>query len=121
MSIQINKLKCVGCGKCIEACPGNLIKKDIDGKAFIKHVKDCWGCTSCLKECRFEAINFFLGADVGGKGSTLSFRQNGSINAVFYRKGQLRYASSCNESILSGEATISISSHRHNMEVQGND
>lgn len=80
MSIQINKLKCVGCGQCIEACPGNLIKKDTDGKAFIKHVKDCWGCTSCLKECRFEAINFFLGADVGGKGSTLSFRQNGSIN-----------------------------------------
>ena len=68
MSIQINKLKCVGCGKCVEACPGNLIKKDTDGKAFIKHVKDCWGCTSCL------------GADVGGKGSTLSFRQNGSIN-----------------------------------------
>ena len=61
MSIQINKLKCVGCGKCVEACPGNLIKKDTDGKAFIKHVKDCWGCTSCLKECRFEAINFFLG------------------------------------------------------------
>lgn len=28
----------------------------------------------------FEAINFFLGADVGGKGSTLSFRQKGSIN-----------------------------------------
>ncbi len=65
---------------CVVACPGNLIKKDTDGKAFIKHVKDCWGCTSCLKECRFEAINFFLGADVGGKGSTLSFRQNGSIN-----------------------------------------
>ena len=40
MSIQINKLKCVGCGKCVEACPGNLIKKDTDGKAFIKHVKD---------------------------------------------------------------------------------
>ena len=30
MSIQINKLKCVGCGKCVEACPGNLIKKDTD-------------------------------------------------------------------------------------------
>jgi adenylylsulfate reductase subunit B len=53
---------------------------DEKGKAFIKHERDCWGCTSCLKECRFEAINFFLGADVGGKGSTLSFRQNGSIN-----------------------------------------
>lgn len=43
MSIQINKLKCVGCGKCVEPVPGNLIKKDTDGKAFIKHVKDCLG------------------------------------------------------------------------------
>lgn len=61
MSIQINKLKCVGCGKCVEACPGNLIKKDTDRKAFIKHVKDCWGCTSCLKECRLrQLISFWV-------------------------------------------------------------
>ena len=56
MSIQINKLKCVGCGKCVEACPGNLIKKDTDGKAFIKHVKDCWGCTSCLKAVSYTHL-----------------------------------------------------------------
>ena len=36
MSIQINKLKCVGCGKCVEACPGNLIKKDTDRKSIYK-------------------------------------------------------------------------------------
>ena len=28
MSIRIQKSKCAGCGRCIEACPGNLIKKD---------------------------------------------------------------------------------------------
>ena len=27
MSIRIQKSKCVGCGRCIEACPGNLIKR----------------------------------------------------------------------------------------------
>ena len=32
MSIRIQKSKCVGCGRCIEACPGNLIKKDKEGK-----------------------------------------------------------------------------------------
>ena len=79
MSIQINKSKCVGCGQCIEACPGNLIKKDEDGKAFIKHIKDCWGCTSCLKECKTGAIAFFLGADIGGRGSVLSVSDSGDI------------------------------------------
>lgn len=80
MSIRIKKENCVGCGLCIEACPGNLIKKDNDGKAFIKHEKDCWGCTSCLKECKTDAICFYLGADIGGKGSTLSVTEKGDIS-----------------------------------------
>ena len=57
MSIRITQNNCVGCGRCIEACPGNLIKKDVQGKAVIKHISDCWGCTSCLKECKTGAIN----------------------------------------------------------------
>ena len=61
MSIAINRAKCVGCKRCIEACPGNLIRY-VDKKAVIKREKDCWGCTSCLKECQTGAITFFLGA-----------------------------------------------------------
>ena len=75
MSIAINKSKCVKCRRCIEVCPGNLIKADADGKAYIKEPRDCWGCTSCVKECRAEAIDFFLGADIGGRGSTLTTRE----------------------------------------------
>ena len=78
MSIKINKSKCVGCRKCIEVCPGNLIKID-SGKAFIKRERDCWGCTSCLKECKQEAIEFFLGADIGGKGTILTYKEDGAI------------------------------------------
>lgn len=26
MSIQIQENKCIGCRKCVEVCPGNLIK-----------------------------------------------------------------------------------------------
>ena len=78
MSIAINQHKCAGCGKCVQACPGNLIKLQ-DGKAVIKREKDCWGCTSCLKECKFCAISFFLGADMGGKGSVLSVEEKDDI------------------------------------------
>ncbi len=78
MSIAIKNKSCVGCGRCAEVCPGNLIKI-IDGRAVIKKPKDCWGCTSCLKECNTGAIQFFLGADIGGKGSTLSVEKKGDL------------------------------------------
>lgn len=80
MSIRIDREKCVGCSLCMEACPGNLIKKDCDGKACIKNVKDCWGCTSCIKECKRKAIEFYLGADMGGKGSTLTVSEQDNIS-----------------------------------------
>ena len=69
MSISIDQGKCIGCGKCHDVCPGTLIKINENKKAFIKYPKDCWGCTSCIKECPVHAIRFFLGEDIGGKGS----------------------------------------------------
>lgn len=77
MSISINRDICRKCGKCISVCPGNLIKRDSDGTACIKREKDCWGCTSCIKECVFGAIDFYLGEDIGGKGSKLSYASDG--------------------------------------------
>ena len=68
MSISIDQSKCIGCRRCHDVCPGTLIKINEDKKAFIKYPKDCWGCTSCIKECPVHAIQFFLGEDIGGKG-----------------------------------------------------
>lgn len=80
MSIQIDREKCVGCGLCMEVCPGNLLKKDAQGKAYIKCPKDCWGCTSCIKECPRNAIQFYLGADMGGQGSKLTIKEENGVN-----------------------------------------
>lgn len=79
MSIAIDKSKCIGCGRCRTVCPGSLIKADGDRKAYIKYPKDCWGCTSCLKECPVYAISFYLGADIGGMGSLVHTEKNGDI------------------------------------------
>lgn len=86
MSIRIRKNNCIGCGRCVEACPGNLIKLGTDGKAQIRHIRDCWGCTSCIKECPIQAIEFFLGADIGGKGSTMTVSRQGDISIWSLKK-----------------------------------
>ena len=79
MSIRIDRETCVGCGRCHDVCPGTLIKLADDGHAFIKYPRDCWGCTSCVKECPVHAIRFYLGADIGGRGSLLHTEESGDI------------------------------------------
>ena len=85
MSVRILQNKCVGCGKCLSVCPGNLLKKGEDGKVHIRNIRDCWGCTACLKECHTGAILYFLGADMGGMDSMLSVKEKGD-DIVFLRK-----------------------------------
>lgn len=79
MSIKIDNQKCTGCGKCREVCPGSLLAEDYEGKTRISYPKECWGCTSCVKECSFQAIQYYLGADIGGKGSFLYTKQEGLL------------------------------------------
>lgn len=66
----VDKEKCVACGKCVAACPNNLIElipyksrfrvqcashdKGKDVKA--KCANGCIGCTICTRQCPFEAI-----------------------------------------------------------------
>ena len=80
MSIAIDQKQCIGCGKCRMICPGSLIHQNETGKAFIKYPKDCWGCTSCIKECSRDAIRFFLGADVGGRGASMIVSEKPDIS-----------------------------------------
>lgn len=70
MSISIESEKCIGCGKCTEACPGNLLLLE-NNKAEIRDIRDCWGCTACVKTCPCDAIYYYLSANLGGAGGRL--------------------------------------------------
>lgn len=89
MSILIDREKCVQCGSCLEVCPGNLIKRGTDGIAYLKHPEECWGCASCLKECRYGAISYYLGADIGGRGSLMQTEFEGDLcHWIIRRQGK---------------------------------
>ena len=79
MSILIEQSACAACGSCTEVCPGNLIKRRPDGTAYLKHPEECWGCASCLKECRHGAIFYYLGADIGGRGGLMQVSFQGDL------------------------------------------
>ena len=68
--ICIDKKICVGCGKCVEICPGNLLTIK-NSCAAIRDVRDCWGCCACVKICPLNAIAYKLSADLGGTGAKL--------------------------------------------------
>ena len=55
--IKLNPDKCIGCGKCVEACPFDAIwlnKKE--GKVFKCDL--CNGDPECVKWCPHEALEF---------------------------------------------------------------
>jgi uncharacterized protein len=56
VGIEIDSSKCVGCGKCKEACPTNL-PEIIEGKAHNTST-ECMRCPICIGACPLEAIRF---------------------------------------------------------------
>ncbi len=56
VGLKIDTSKCVGCGKCKEACPAD-IPEIIEGKAH-NNSPLCMRCPICIGACPLEAISF---------------------------------------------------------------
>ena len=48
--IKINSKKCDNCGKCIKACPKNVLALDKD-KVVIQNIEECSLCKACVEAC----------------------------------------------------------------------
>lgn len=53
MPAVVDKDKCTGCEKCVEACPVDAIEMD-DGCAVVSDA--CIDCGQCVDECPVDAI-----------------------------------------------------------------
>ena len=43
---------CDGCGKCVDACPMDVLRiNKKTKKAFIRYLSDCMSCFICEEEC----------------------------------------------------------------------
>jgi len=59
MRIEVDKEKCTGCGKCMEACPKGprIWKIGKDKKACAEDLTYCHVCINCASSCPQNAIH----------------------------------------------------------------
>ncbi len=64
MRIEVDKEKCIGCGKCKEACPkGPRIWKIENKKASAPDLTYCHVCINCASVCPQDAIHVIRDAE----------------------------------------------------------
>ena len=66
MPYVVNPSLCIGCGKCVKACPSKAIVL-VDKKAVINHGL-CTCCGECASSCPKGAISWVPGRVLWGRG-----------------------------------------------------
>lgn len=71
MGLKIDKAKCIGCQKCVNICPGDLLYLDENHRCTIRNQADCWDCMACVKKCPVSAIETKLPFSLANFGASL--------------------------------------------------
>lgn len=56
VSLKFDKVKCTGCGRCIEVCPRQVFALK-NNKAEIVNRDQCIECGACQRNCAFGALS----------------------------------------------------------------
>ncbi len=54
MPIKVDPGKCDGCGRCVRACPMDILRLE-KGRPIMKY-DECWYCGACVEDCPRSAI-----------------------------------------------------------------
>lgn len=60
MNLSIALERCIGCGACVEYCPGHVLDMDGEGSPFERYPDDCWYCGVCQVECSAGCITLLF-------------------------------------------------------------
>lgn len=86
---QIDALKCIGCGACVDACPEGSVLGIVSGKAVIINGLKCVGHGLCAEACPVEGITVGLG-DISKRDDIPAMDQNQQTNIPgIYIAGEL--------------------------------
>jgi NAD-dependent dihydropyrimidine dehydrogenase PreA subunit len=55
VTLELDRQKCTGCGRCLEVCPHNVFQKD-NGKVMIANRDSCMECGACTRNCPVAAV-----------------------------------------------------------------
>lgn len=55
--IHFDSEKCIGCKKCIDYCPRDVLRLGEDCLPFMKYKNDCWYCDVCSYICPTNAVS----------------------------------------------------------------
>jgi len=59
-TLQLHPTVCVGCGRCVEVCPHQVMTLD-ERTARVQDRDGCMECGACAKNCPAEAIRVDVG------------------------------------------------------------
>ena len=56
VTLELDEVKCIGCGMCIQVCPHAVLSMNGIGRVEIQNPDACMECGACSRNCPTEAL-----------------------------------------------------------------
>ncbi len=61
VTLATDSARCVGCGRCLEVCPREVLALDRDRRVTLRSKDNCIECGACARNCPAQAISVTVG------------------------------------------------------------
>ena len=87
-AVVFNPDLCIGCNKCAEVCPTDVMMPNPDKKKppIVLYPDECWGCGVCQDECPRPGSHLHGASHESGRGCYLEAEEHGEILSARYEE-----------------------------------